>query len=54
MLWDKVSGSAGPLQADRTAADALNEYHVWPAAAAGAWRILSGTPSYHFVWSDDD
>jgi microcompartment protein CcmK/EutM len=50
--WDDVAGSAGPLQSDRTVTNhPLNEYHVWPAAAAGAWRILSGAPSDFFVVS---
>ena len=53
--WDKVSGSAGPLQADRTVTGhPYNEYHVWPTAAAGAWRILSNAPSYYFDFDDDD
>jgi hypothetical protein len=48
--WDQVSGSAGPLQADRTVTGStFNEYHVWPSASAGAWRILSGAPSDYFV-----
>jgi hypothetical protein len=51
-LWDRVSGSAGPLQADRTVTgSALNEYHVWPTAAAAAWRILSSAPASYFVWA---
>jgi hypothetical protein len=51
-LWDKVSGSAGPLQADRTVTgSAFNEYHVWPTAAGGAWRILSGAPTQFFVFA---
>jgi hypothetical protein len=52
-LWDKVSGSAGPLQADRTVTNSpLNEYHVWPTTVAGAWRILSARPAQFFVWAD--
>jgi hypothetical protein len=51
-LWDKVSGSAGPLQADRTVTTStFNEYHVWPAASAAAWRILSDAPSDYFVFA---
>jgi hypothetical protein len=53
--WDKVSGSAGPLQADRTVTGhSFNEYHVWPTAVAGAWRILSAAPATFFVFADDD
>ena len=47
--WDRITTGSGPLQADRTAADSLNEYHVWPAAAPGAWRILSAWPTTYFV-----
>jgi hypothetical protein len=40
-----VTTSAGgaPLQADRTVSSAAYgaEFHVWPAAAAGAWLLLA-------------
>jgi hypothetical protein len=48
--WDKVSAPAGPLQADRTVtSNAFNEYHVWPAAAPAAWRVLSTGPAGFFM-----
>jgi hypothetical protein len=40
-----VTASAGgaPVQADRTVTSASYgaEFHVWPAAAAGAWLLLA-------------
>ncbi len=49
--WDKalaawrnvtISKGEGPLQADKTVTDnAINEYHVWPAAAAASWGIIA-------------
>jgi hypothetical protein len=34
-------GLVGPLQADRTVTTSVNEYHVWPAAAAASWMTLA-------------
>jgi hypothetical protein len=42
--WRAVAGSSvGPLQADQTLTNAAFgvEYHVWPAASAAAWVLLS-------------
>ena len=49
--WDKalaawrnvtISKGEGPLQADKTVTDnSINEYHVWPAAAAASWGIIA-------------
>jgi len=49
--WDKalaswrnvtISKGEGPLQADKTVTDnAINEYHVWPAAAAASRGIIA-------------
>ena len=37
-----IGRGEGPLQADRTVtASPVNEYHVWPAAAATSWAILA-------------
>lgn len=38
-----VSAGAAPLHADRTVNSAAYgaEFRVWPAAAAGAWLLLS-------------
>ncbi len=38
-----VTPGSAPLQADRTVTNLAyaSEYHVWPAAAAGAWVLLA-------------
>jgi hypothetical protein len=39
--WEALTAPAGPLQTDATVTGHIyNEYHVWPAAAAGAWALL--------------
>jgi len=42
----------GPLGADRTVTgNDLNEYHVWPAAAAGGWFLVAGSGLNPFATS---
>jgi hypothetical protein len=38
-----ITPTDAPLQADQTTTNAAYgaEYHVWPAAAAGAWMLLA-------------
>jgi len=45
--WDAITtaGAEGPLGSDRTAADEINEYHVWPTSSAASWTLLGGTSS---------
>jgi hypothetical protein len=39
-----VTPTDAPLQADQAGTSVAygEEYHVWPAAAAGAWMLLAG------------
>jgi hypothetical protein len=44
--WQEVTApeKQGPLGADRTVSDErFNEFHVWPASAAGSWLLLQET-----------
>jgi hypothetical protein len=48
-LWGAVT-KAGPLGADRAAGAEINEYHVWPTAAAASWTLMGtvGAPAITF------
>ncbi len=47
--WGEVSSKQGrgPLGADRTESNDINEYHVWPTSAAASWTLMGATGAIH-------